>query len=186
MNIVKNKREQHGYTQDELANKTGLSLRTIQRLESSNKEPKGHSLTMISAIFNMKPSVLQEAFKDIEQIKKTETTTVRLINLSVLSCLGIPFGNLIVPILLWRKNRQSKFVDEIGKRIINFQIMWSVILAILLILSPFISHEFFSNFPLILLVLFAGYVFNIVIVCHTAMKLQRDNFNFLELPIRFI
>ena len=51
MNIVKNKREQHGYTQDELANKTGLSLRTIQRLESSNKEPKGHSLTVISEIF---------------------------------------------------------------------------------------------------------------------------------------
>ena len=134
----------------------------------------------------MKPSVLQEAFKDIEQIKKTETTTVRLINLSVLSCLGIPFGNLIVPILLWKKNRKSKLVDEIGKRIINFQIMWSVTLAILLILSPFISHEFFSKFPLTLLVLFAGYVFNIVIVCNTAIKLQRNNFNFLELPIRFI
>ncbi len=186
MNIIKNIREQHGYTQDELANKSGLSLRTIQRLESSNKEPKGHTLQVISAIFKMEPSVLQQEFKIVAHIKKSETTAIRFINLAVLTFLGIPFGNLIIPILLWRKNRTSRFVDEIGKRIINFQIIWSAMLCILMILSPFISRLFLSNSPIILRVLFAAYAFNIGIVCYTAMKLQRDNFDFLNVPIRFI
>jgi len=186
MNIIKNIRAQHGYTQDELAKKTGLSLRTIQRIEATNKEPKGHTLTVLSAIFNMQPSELQDEFKIVEHIKKSETTAVRIINMGILTFIGIPFGNLLVPIYLWKKNRTSKFVDELGKRIINFQIIWSVVLCMLMILSPFISRIFFSNTPIILLVLLIAYVFNIGIVCHTALKLQRDDFNFLQLPIRFI
>lgn len=186
MSIIKQIREQLGYTQLELAKKTCLSLRTIQRLESSNKEPKGHTLTVLSEVFNMEPLVLREEFKNTELAKKSEATSIRLINLSVLSCLGIPFGNILLPLILWRKNRKSKFVDEIGRRIINFQIIWSITLAILLSISPFITHKFFSNTPIILFVLFVVYGVNIVIVCNTAIKLQRNNFDLLNIPLRFI
>jgi transcriptional regulator with XRE-family HTH domain len=37
MSIIKIKREQLGFTQIDLSEKTGLSLITIQRLEASNK-----------------------------------------------------------------------------------------------------------------------------------------------------
>ena len=50
MSIIKNTREKSGFTQAELAKKTGLSLRTIQRLEASNKEPKGHSLKVLQSV----------------------------------------------------------------------------------------------------------------------------------------
>ena len=186
MNIIKNIREKSGYTQLELSKKTGLSLRTIQRIESKNKEPKGHSLTVLSEVFDMEPSELQDQFKSIEQTKASETTSIRLINLSVLSFIGIPFGNIILPFILWRRNHKSKFIDEMGRRIVNFQIIFSVVLSILLCISPFIGRVFFSNTPIILIVLFLAYVVNIVIVCHTAIKLQRNNFDFLNLPIRFL
>lgn len=186
MSIIKNIREQKGYTQAELAKQTGLSLRTIQRLESSDKEPKGHSLSVLSKVFNIKPSALQNQFKSIEQTKESETTSIRLINLSVLSFLGIPFGNIILPFILWRRNRKSKFVDEIGRRIVNFQIIFSVVLSLLLCVSPFISRALFSNTSIILFVLFAAYAINIIIVCRIAMKLQRNNFDFLNSPLRFI
>ncbi len=186
MSIIKNIREKSGYTQLELAKKTGLSLRTIQRLESKNKEPKGHTLSVLSDVFEIKPSMLQEQFQSTEQSKASETTSIRLINLSVLSCIGIPFGNIILPLILWNKNRKSKFVDEVGRRIINFQIIWSVALCILLCISPFISRLFFPSTSLILIVLSVVYVFNIIIVCYTAIKLQQNKFDFLYLPIRFI
>ncbi len=186
MSIIKNIREKFGYTQSELAKKTGLSLRTIQRLEFNNKEPKGHTLTMLSNVFDIEPSELQEQFQSTEQTKASETTSIRLINLSVLSCIGIPFGNIILPLILWNINRKSKFVDEVGRRIINFQIIWSVVLCILLCISPYISRLFFPSTPLILIVLFVVYAFNIIIVCNTAIKLQHNNFDFLDLPIRFI
>ncbi|WP_456437141.1 DUF4870 domain-containing protein [Psychroserpens sp.] len=186
MSIIKNIREKSGYTQFKLAKITGLSLRTIQRLESTNKEPKGHTLTVLSDVFDIEPSKLQDQFKNIEKTKTSETTSIRFINLSVLSCLGIPFGNLILPLILWRINRKSKFVDEIGRRIINFQIIWSAILCLLLCIAPFINKFFFSGTPLILVVLFSAMAINIMIVCATAIKLQRNNFDFLNLPIRFI
>jgi len=144
MCIIKQIREKCGYTQIELAKKTGLSLRTIQRLESSNKEPKGHTLTVLSEVFNIEISVLQEKFLSIEQKKKSETTSIRLINLSVLAFLGIPFGNIILPVILWKRKRKSKLVDEFGRRIINFQILWSAILCLLLCIAPFINKFYFS------------------------------------------
>ena len=186
MGIIKNLREKSGYTQSELAKKTGLSLRTIQRLESNNKEPKGHSLTMLSDVFDIEPSELKVQFQSIQQTKKSESTSIRLINLSVLALLCIPFGNIILPVILWRKKRKSKLVDEIGRRIINFQILWTVTLSILLCISPFININLFPDTPLILIVLFSALAINIIMVCITAIKLQHDNFDFLNLPIRFI
>ncbi|WP_394750807.1 DUF4870 domain-containing protein [Spongiimicrobium salis] len=186
MNIIKKIREQSGLTQDGLAKQTGLSLRTIQRLESKNKEPKGHTLNVLSLAFTMEPSALQEQFKHVEQTQKEEATSIRLINLSVLSFLGIPFGNIILPLILWRKNRGSKLVDEMGRRIINFQIIFSSVLSILLCLSPFIGRTLFSNTPIILYVLLIAYAINIIMVCSIALKLQRNNFSFLNIPLRFL
>lgn len=186
MSIIKKIREQNAYTQAKLAKQSGLSLRTIQRLESSNKEPKGHSLTVLSKAFNIEPSTLKDRFKRIENLKKSEKTSIQLINLSIVSFIGIPFGNIIFPLIIWYRNRKSKLVDKIGRRIINFQIIWWIMLSLLLAISPFISREFLSNTQIILYVLFAGYALNIAIVCITAMKLKRNNFNFLNIPIRFL
>ena len=77
-------------------------------------------------------------------------------------------------------------MDEAGKRIINFQIIWWVITAILLSLSPFLSHKFFSNAQIIFHVLFITYAINVLVVCMTAMKLQNDNYDFLNLSLRLI
>nr|WP_281397809.1 helix-turn-helix domain-containing protein [Winogradskyella flava] len=186
MTIIKNIREQLGFTQAELANKSGLSLRTIQRLESSNKEPKGHTLKVLSNVFNMEPKVLQDKFQRIESTKNSEKTSIQLINLSIISFIGIPFGNIIFPLIIWYRNRKSKIVDDIGRRIINFQIIWWIILSLLLAISPFMSRQFFSNTQIILYVLFVGYAFNVVVVVVTAMKLKRNDLDVLNLPIRFI
>jgi transcriptional regulator with XRE-family HTH domain len=186
LSIIKNIREQSGYTQATLAKQTGLSLRTIQRLESSNKEPKGHTLKALSSVFDIEPLMLQEKFQSNEDTQNSEKTSIQLLNLSILSFIGIPFGNIIFPFILWRKHRKSKFVDEVGRRIINFQIIWWIIFSMLLCISPYISRKFFSNTQIIFYVLFVGYAFNVVIVFITAMKLRRNDFNFLKIPLRLL
>ena len=104
MSIIKKSREKSGFTQVELSEKTGLSLRTIQRIEANNKAPKGHSLKVISAAFNLEPCVFQEQFKIVQDTKHVDTQSIKYINLSVLAFLGIPFGNIILPFLVWRKS----------------------------------------------------------------------------------
>ncbi len=45
--------------------------------------------------------------------------------------LVIPLGNIIAPLIVWAiKKDESKFVDENGKQAVNFQITWTVLLAI--------------------------------------------------------
>ena len=82
MNTIKKIREQQGYTQATLAEETGLSLRTIQRLEASNKAPKGHTLKVLAELFDMQPSTLLKQFQSVEKDQNSNTDSIRLINLS--------------------------------------------------------------------------------------------------------
>ncbi len=184
MNIIKELREKSGFTQINLANKTGLSLRTIQRLEKGVNKPKGHSLKMLSKAFDIEISELQEKFQFEKQIKESDKLSIKLINLSALAFFVIPFGNLIFPFVVWSKKRKSKIVDKIGRQIINFQLIWTITLCFLLCISPFININLPFTFPLILIVLFIAIGINIAIIYTTAFMIQRGKNNFLKLPIR--
>ena len=59
-------------------------------------------------------------------------------HLSALSGYVIPFGNLIVPIIIWSmKKEEMPMVDRHGKEVINFQIsmtIWMIVSAFLIFL----------------------------------------------------
>jgi uncharacterized Tic20 family protein len=58
-----------------------------------------------------------------ESITKHERNLSALIHGSTLSRFFIPFGQFLVPLVLWLSNRnQSEFVDYNGKQALNFQI----------------------------------------------------------------
>jgi uncharacterized protein len=67
----------------------------------------------------------------------TEKNFAALTHLSTFSQYIIPFGNYIVPIILWTsKKDQSEFVDHNGKQALNFQLsilIYSLILAMIAI-----------------------------------------------------
>lgn len=43
----------------------------------------------------------------------------------------VPFGNVLGPLLVWAiKKEDSQFVDDNGKRALNFQITWTVLLVV--------------------------------------------------------
>ncbi len=63
--------------------------------------------------------------------------TATFMHLSALTQYIIPFGNFIIPILIWSaKKDKSKYLDAQGKQVINFQLslfMYSLILSIIAI-----------------------------------------------------
>ena len=79
--------------------------------------------------------------------KITHTNTATAIHLSSLSQYCIPLGNFIFPIIIWASSKdKSKFVDEQGKEVINFQLslfIYSLVLALISI--PTILILIFSN-----------------------------------------
>ncbi len=53
----------------------------------------------------------------------TEKNTGTLVHLSALSQFIIPFGNFILPIVIWSsQKKESEFIDNHGKQAINFQL----------------------------------------------------------------
>jgi len=186
MNTIKKLREKAGFTQAHLAEKTGLSLRTIQRLESSDKPPKGHSLLALSKAFNVEPVIFREDIAIPQSNETNDKISIQLINLSTLAFFLFPFGNIILSYIIWTKKRQSKTVDEAGKRIINFQILWSIILCFSLSISPFIEFLFLSSYPLIFVVLIFMIAVNLFVLLFTANSIHQNKFDFLDLPIRLL
>jgi len=69
-----------------------------------------------------------------ETLSKHERNLSAIIHASTFSKYFIPFGNLLLPLILWMTNRKNQpFVDQNGKQALNFQIsllLYSLILGI--------------------------------------------------------
>lgn len=176
---VKNLREAKNLTQTELAEKSGLSLRTIQRIESGNI-PKGFTLKAIAQTLETEPENL---FSNKEE--NIEIDRAKLINLSALSGLIIPFGGIIFPAILTYK-AQDSVNRELGKSIICVQIILASFVSVSLILSPFIQHWFSIKFPLFLIPLIAFIVIKLWIVIRNGISLNQNNTLSIKLKNNFL
>ncbi len=101
-----------------------------------------------------------------------------LCHLSGLSGYVIPFGNIIVPIIIWSiKKEEMPMVNEHGKEVINFQISFTIWIIVASILT----------FVLIgLPILIALIVGQIVLVIIAAIKADKGELYHYPLSIQFI
>ena len=80
MSKLKENREKLNLTQEELSDKSGISVRTIQRIESGN-DPKGHTLKILAKTLEIKENeLLQNQEPEIE----LNFNFIKIINLSSL------------------------------------------------------------------------------------------------------
>ncbi len=83
-----------------------------------------------------------------ESLTKHERNLSAVIHASTFSRFFIPFGNFLLPLVLWQANRkQHDFVDYNGKQVLNFQIsllLYSVVVGMISV--PFILGVLPNNF----------------------------------------
>jgi len=79
--------------------------------------------------------------------RNNENTNAFLIHISAFSGYLIPFGSIIVPLVLWQTMKdRSRFLDEQGKEAVNFNISYALYSFILgLSIIPFAFSSFFSH-----------------------------------------
>ncbi|WP_417940343.1 helix-turn-helix domain-containing protein [Flavobacterium sp. RS13.1] len=176
--IVKQLREEKNLTQSELAEKSGLSLRTIQRIEAGNI-PKGFTLKTLANIFETEPERLVPS-KEIVELDRA-----KLINLSSLIGLLIPFGGVLFPLILTYKTKDSKN-KELGKSIVSVQIILAVALAVSQIASPFIQKSLSLHFPLFLVPLLLIFCLKLLIVIFNGISLNNKNNLHKNLKIKYL
>jgi uncharacterized Tic20 family protein len=165
-------RKLRGVTQETLAEATGLNVRTIQRIESGEVDPRLYTLKSIAEALNV----------NLEELLP-EPTQHELNQLAVLQITPAAFflfpvvGNVLVPFIFWMMKREElNGINKYGKEIINTQLTYSLIVCVLfvvqmtLIFMPgFFPGEVFPyaymrHFPLMMLggMVLLGIVFGLL------------------------
>jgi transcriptional regulator with XRE-family HTH domain len=132
-------RKQKGLTQEEVSELAKINLRTLQRIEKGETDPRGNSLKGIC-------DALQINIEDIIDYGKVEDRNYLIfLHLSVMAMAFIPFGNIILPLILWL-NKRDKIMElqKQGANILNYQILWTVISNAVLITGAFIKNKSFG------------------------------------------
>lgn len=173
-NKVQSFREEKHLTQSELAELSGLSLRTIQRIESG-QSPRGFTLKAVANALEIEPENLIPNEEGASFISK-----VKIINISSLSFIILPFGNIILPAILTYKSNYPN-VKNAGKDILSIQIIWTIITCLLMIASPFVQKMFSLHIPLFLIVLLVLYCTNILIILLNGISLNKRNTLYIKL-----
>lgn len=165
-------------TQEELSDKSGVSVRTIQRIEAG-KLPKGYTLRVLANALAIEANELIEtpseklALQVPETIDKPQAlvavnyAALKLINLSTIPFIIFPPLNIIVPFLLVRLLKQKNIVSN---QLISIQIFWTIISPVIFMLGIFLKLG--NKFTLALMVLIV--LSNLFIILSNAIGLDKN------------
>lgn len=124
---IKQLRIQKGWSQEELASSAAINLRTIQRIENHQTNPRGKTLQLICG-------ALEIPIQDLNIDKRYSKSHLVLTHLSAMSFLLAPFLNILLPYLIWQKNRHTiDQLDNTGRSLINFQVLWTILATLTII-----------------------------------------------------
>jgi transcriptional regulator with XRE-family HTH domain len=190
---LKQARTQKGFSQEKLATESGLSLRTVQRVENAETDPQGDTLMRLARALDMTPDDL------LEWDQKEDTAYLAIMNISALSFLLFPLLGVILPLILWvTKKDEIKRVGHVGKQIINFQITWVIVFFAAVILNivwmyysmmelRFISPTSISRFYLLFTVSIAIlYGYNIIVTGINVFRASKEQEQWYHPQIPFI
>ncbi|WP_319480959.1 helix-turn-helix domain-containing protein [uncultured Draconibacterium sp.] len=119
---IKALRKSKGYSQEALAEISGLSLRTVQRIENENRNPSGESLKRLSSALGVSPDYL------LEWEPNENSNFLLILAFSPILCIINPFLAILVPLILWSiQKNQIRGVKALGVKILKIQTTWLVV-----------------------------------------------------------
>lgn len=188
---IKTLRNANGYSQEELSEKSGLSLRTIQRIENGETEPRGDSVKRLAAVFNVLPN-------EIASLATEQNNGFMVgMNLSAISFLFFPLLGIFVPLIMWLSNKNKiQNLNKTAKSLFNFQITWILILSfgymVIIVNSAFkmsnVVNAGIINTMLVSVAVFIAlmYIYNLVMIIINTFRLYRGKTAMYFPAIKFL
>ncbi len=175
-------RKNRGFSQEALAENSGVSLRTIQRIENNKSKPRPYTLKIIADTLTIKMEelVFEQKSRSDTLVSKTALSKISLINSSALLGVLIPSFNIIAPVILWKLNKENPLINEKGKKIISFQILWFFLTALLIVTSHFFHYKITGEFvtgriPFVIIVYMLLLLLNIFFIIKSSVQLKNKN-----------
>ena len=190
---IKTLRNRKGFSQEELSEKTGLSLRTIQRIENGETGPRGNSLKRLALVFDV--AVDEIADWTVQEDKGF----LMSLNLSALSFMIFPLLGILVPLIIWiSKKDKIQNINTTEKELLNFQITWTMFFFIgymgVIIMTVYnidrtggFSATMFSNQLLVIIIFWvAMYLYNLIFIIVNSVRINNGIKVCYKPQIRFL
>lgn len=167
---IREVRKKKGLSQEELAESSKVNLRTIQRIENNESEPRGKTLHLICEVLDINAEDI------LDYGKKEDHHYLIILHLSVLAFLVIPVGNIILPLILWMTKKDKIIgMKEAGANLLNFQIIWSVFAYISITLFALFKIMHFGLYEVLLYIVVVLYALNIILPILFVFKIRNGN-----------
>ena len=110
-------RKLKGYSQQELAQRTSVTVRTIQRIESGTVTPHLQTIKLLAAALEIEVDQLM----DLEDPKKEsiQQKWLLLMHGAPLVGMAIPFLNVLIPLFLWIHKREDNEIYDVHGRALS-------------------------------------------------------------------
>ncbi len=126
-------RKLKGLTQDELAEKTTVGVRTIQRIEKGEVQPHLQTVKLLAVGLDVEVDAL--LVLDNPKEETIQRKWMLLLHASPFFGLIIPFANVLFPLFTWMsKAEDNKIYDEHGRAVVNFHCTINLLFIISLLL----------------------------------------------------
>ena len=116
-------RKLKGITQETLAEVTGLNVRTIQRIESGEVDPRLYTLKSIAEALgvNLEELLPEPTQGELNQIAALHITPIAFFFFPII-------GNVVAPFIFWMMKREDvNGINKHGKDILNGQLTYSIV-----------------------------------------------------------
>ena len=178
---VKELRTRRGLSQEQLADLTLLSLRTIQRIENGENVPRGDTLKRLAVALNVSPDEI------IDWQVEEDRNVLFLLNFSQLGLLAFPLLGIIIPLAIWIiKKDKVKDVDVVGKAILNFQFSWVIALCFSFIMTLLISQKFHFGLGVLEVIIADFYIYAVMVILISAIKIRKGKVVQYKPAFRFL
>lgn len=147
-------RKLKGLSQEQLAERTQVTVRTIQRLEKGEVTPHLRTVKLLAAVLELEVDDLLQL--EDPRNENLQTKWLLLMHSSPFIGFVMPFLNILGPLFIWiHKREDNPLYDAHGRAVLNFQI--TMTLAYLLAFIALLSVQGF------------GFLFFIAVIPYTAL-----------------
>ena len=169
---LKSLREQKHLTQEELAQESGISIRTIQRIEAGQK-PKGHTAKALAKALDLNLNTINEAPRE-----DLNYSLIKIINISSVFVCVVPLLNIILPLAIMYYRKQF---NSITKQIVSLQILWTIASFLIFVLTASLTNALSLNHRFPLWVLITLVIINVILVFKNAASIDKNKELFFKL-----
>ncbi|WP_299111037.1 helix-turn-helix domain-containing protein [uncultured Winogradskyella sp.] len=171
-------RDERKMSQEELSEASGISIRTIQRIEKNEVNPRPYTARKLIEALNISLDDFNDASQNNSNVHIEENTKLNRFIISNFLVFIFPVIFFIPIIFIWKKGKWSDTSNIICKKILSFQVVWIIISVSITLLTPFFIKLFGGQnvvgqlFPTPILVYIALSFVDVFIVLRIAKSLK--------------